>query len=135
MMMPAATAVSVQTNTERRKHPTRLLTMCTTFTNIHRQRYFQLTRKDSFSTLEEAHTVIGAIQQAWNTHITDWHTRLDSMTPAEKTSLFESVSVDFNARFVPRPIEGSDSAVVDKRTDVQNKDTPVTSKKKRRCGR
>jgi len=98
------------------------------FTNIHRQRYFQLTRKDGFSTLEEAHTVIGAIQQAWNTHITDWRTRLDSMTPAEKTSLFESVSVDFNARFVPRPIEDPTALSFDKRTVVQKKDTPVTSK-------
>jgi len=103
------------------------------FTNIHRQRYFQLTRKDGFSTIEEAKKVIGAIQQAWNTHIDDWRERIDSMTPAEKTSLFGSVSVDFNARFVPRLIKDPTAVSFDKTTIVQRRGAPITPKEEQKA--
>jgi tetratricopeptide (TPR) repeat protein len=65
------------------------------FTSIHRKRYFAVVGKNEFETVEEAERVQTALMDAWNKHITPHARRLDTMTTAEKTALFESVVVDF----------------------------------------
>ncbi len=72
------------------------------FQRIHTEKYLLEHGKKGFKTINEAERVIGAIYQAWNDRIAPRSKELDAMTAAEKTELFESVSVDFSKPFIPR---------------------------------
>lgn len=66
------------------------------FLNIHTQRYLSLRGQQQFESLKEASNIHATIQRAWNNLVASQGKQLDTMTAAEKTALFTSVSIDFN---------------------------------------
>lgn len=66
------------------------------FQRIHTERYLADKGKMEFESKREAERVIGAIFQVWNDRLAPQSKELDVMTPAEKTELFQSISVDFS---------------------------------------
>ncbi len=71
------------------------------FQNIHLHRYHTARGRNRLESEKEAKQVLGAIMQAWNEKIAPQAKSLDGMTAAEKTALFESVTVDFAKPFEP----------------------------------
>lgn len=69
------------------------------FQRIQTERYLKQVGREIFQNDKEAERVIGAIFQAWNDHVAPRSKELDTMTPAEKTELFGSITVDFTSTF------------------------------------
>jgi tetratricopeptide (TPR) repeat protein len=66
------------------------------FSTIHVRRYLADKGQTEFLSEEEVAQVYGAIHHAWGEFIVPRKEETDRMTAAEKTTLFESVSVDFD---------------------------------------
>jgi tetratricopeptide (TPR) repeat protein len=66
------------------------------FQRIQKERYLGNQGRKEFESKEEMELVLGAIFEAWNTHLAPRGKEIDSMTPAEKTELFRSVKIDFD---------------------------------------
>ncbi len=67
------------------------------FQNLHTKRYLDAHKKDQFDTQKEAIAVLEAITTAWNDHIAPLGDKVDRMSPAEKSVLFSSTAVSFDA--------------------------------------
>jgi tetratricopeptide (TPR) repeat protein len=65
------------------------------FSRIHVRRYFAERGRSEFLSEDEVAHVYGAIHMTWNEQIAPRKEETERMTAAEKTSLFECVTVDF----------------------------------------
>lgn len=67
------------------------------FQNIHKKKYFELNGKADFSSLEEAEVWTEISTQKWNELIEAKFHDIESMTPAQKTELFDSINIDYSS--------------------------------------
>jgi len=67
------------------------------FINIHKRRYFALHGQENFETKGEAAKLMAKIQLTWNEKISPMSRDLDKMSAAEKSKLFKSIEIDFDA--------------------------------------
>ena len=66
------------------------------FQNIHRKKYFELNAKTDFDSMEEAEEWTEITAQKWNEIMEAKLLDIGSMTPAQKTQLFKSVTIDYS---------------------------------------
>jgi tetratricopeptide (TPR) repeat protein len=105
---PAATNLQEHTNEygePKTVHP--VMDDLNHFSTIQVRRYFLAKGRDEFLSEEEVAQVYGAIHQAWEEHIVPRKIETDRLTAAEKTTLFESVTVDFDRKIDTSSVLGN----------------------------
>jgi tetratricopeptide (TPR) repeat protein len=65
------------------------------FYSIQKARYFGERNRKDFESVAEANAVLAVMQGSWNEQIAPRAKELETMTAAEKTALFSSITIDF----------------------------------------
>ena len=66
------------------------------FQNIHKKKYFELNGKTEFKSIKEAEAWNEITSQKWNQLFEAKQSEIDSMTPAQKTELFNGINIDYS---------------------------------------
>lgn len=66
------------------------------FQNIHKKKYFELTAKNKFDSIEETEDWFEIVTKKWHDTVETILPEIGSMTSSQRTTLYESVTIDYS---------------------------------------